>query len=122
MEFFIRQNSTMPILKLQLTDDGKSDKSSFNSNLENSIITLDLIDVDNNVPYILNATCNITNKIKKDNFITDEYFIIHHFTNVETKTKGRYEAKINIQFFNENMVNTDLLILPIKEKLYVNIV
>ena len=65
MEFFIRQYSTMPILKLQLIDDGKNDKSSFNERLENSTITLDLIDVDTNSPYILNANCDITNKIKK---------------------------------------------------------
>lgn len=122
MEFYIRQNSTLPILKLELIDDGKNDKSSFNEKLENCDITLDLINIENNIPYILNSPCNITNKIKKNNFITNEYFIIHHFTTEETSIIGRYEGKINIQFFDNNMVNTDLLILPLKEKLFINIV
>ena len=122
MEFYIRQNSTLPILKLELIDDGKNDKSSFNEKLENCEITLDLINIDGNIPHILSSSCNITNKVKKNNFITDEYFIIHHFTAEETSVVGRYEAKINIQFFDSNMENTDLLILPLKEKLFINIV
>ena len=33
MEFFIRQGSSDPILKLRLLDDGKNDKTSFNGKL-----------------------------------------------------------------------------------------
>ena len=44
MEFFIRQGSTDPILKMRLIDDGKNDKSSFNDLLENSDITFEMVD------------------------------------------------------------------------------
>lgn len=122
MEFYIRQNATEPILKLQMIEDGKNDKTSFNSRLENSTITLDLIDVETNTPFFINLSCNIVNRIKRDNFVTDEYYIIHKFTSEETKVKGRYEGIVNIQFLDNNQNPTDLLILPINEKLYINIV
>jgi hypothetical protein len=122
MEFYIRQGSTEPILKLQMIEDGKNDKSSFNSRLENSIITLDLIDIKTNIPFLVNLNCNIVNRIKRDNFITDEYYIIHKFTSEETNEKGRYEGIINIKFLDNNNIQTDLLILPINEKLFINVI
>lgn len=121
-EFFIRQYSNEPVLKLELIDDGKNDKSIFNERLENADITLDLFDVETNEPYLLGSVCNITNRIKKSNFITDEYYIIHKFSTDETSVKGRYEGIINIQFLSVNMEKTELLILPLKEKLFINII
>lgn len=122
MEFFIRKDATDPILKLRLIDDGKNDKSSLNELLENADITFDMYDISDKSPIILNSPCNITTRTKKFQNTTDEYYITHRFTESETSNLGRYEGVITIQFLDTNQNPTTKLILPIREKLYINIV
>jgi hypothetical protein len=122
MEFFIRQGASDPILKMRLIDDGKNDKSSFNDMLENSDITFEMFDVENDVYHILNGQCLITTRTKKYDQTTDEYYITYRFTEENTKIKGRYEGIVTIQFLDVNSNPTNKLILPIKEKLFINIV
>ena len=121
MEFFIRQGSSQPILKMRIIDDGKNDKSGFNDMLENCEITLDMYDVKTEEPEILNSTCQITTRDKKYNQTTDEYYIVHQFTESQTSKIGKYEGKITVQFLDTNLDPTTKLILPIKEKLYITI-
>lgn len=122
MEFFIRKDATDPILKLRLVDDGKNDKSSINELLENADITFDMYDVKDNTPIILNSTCHITTRNKKFQNTTDEYYITHRFTESQTSSVGRYEGVVTIQFLDTDQNPTNKLILPIREKLYINIV
>ena len=122
MEFFIRQTSSEPVLKLRLIDDGKNDKSSFNDLLENSSITFEMFDVKTGDHQILNAPCYITTRTKKYNQTTDEYYIVYQFTEVDTSVKGRFEGIVTIQFLDTNQAPTTKLIVPIKEKLYINVV
>lgn len=122
MEFFIRQGATDPILKLRLIDDGKNDKSSFNELLLNSTITFEMFDVKTEEYHILNAECSLTNRIKKYSQTTDEYYIVYRFTEEQTSEKGRYEGIITIQFLDTDLNPTNKLILPIQEKLFINII
>lgn len=121
MEFFIRQGASEPILKLKLIDDGKNDKSSFNDALELCDITFDMYDVITGEPEILNSDCQITTRDKKYNQTTDEYYIVHRFTESQTAKPGKYEGKVTIQFLNTNLSPTTKLILPVKEKLFITI-
>ena len=122
MEFFIRQGSTDPILKMRMIDDGKNDKSSFNDLLENSDIKFEMFDVDTDEYVVLNGVCNITTRTKKFSNITDEYYITYRFTESQTSTKGRFEGLITVQFLDTNSNPTTKLILPIREKLFINII
>jgi hypothetical protein len=122
MEFFIRQGATDPILKLRMIDDAKNDKTSFNDLLENADITFDMYEYGTENPVILNATCNITTRTKKFQNTNDEYYIVYRFTENQTSQKGRFEGIVTIQFLDENSNPTTKLILPIKEKLFVNII
>jgi hypothetical protein len=122
MEFFIRQGSTEPILKMRLIDDGKNDKSSFNDMLENSDITFEMFDVETETYHILNGGCNITTRTKKYDQTTDEYYITYRFTEEGTSIKGRFEGIITIQFLDTNSNPTSKLIVPIKEKLFINVI
>jgi hypothetical protein len=122
MEFFIRQGATDPILKLRLVDDGKNDKSSFNDLLENSSITFEMFDVETEQYQILNGECNITTRTKKFNQTTDEYYITYRFTEEGTSVKGRFEGIVTIQFLDTDLNPTNKLIVPIKEKLFINII
>ena len=116
MNFYIKQGSTDPVLKMRLVDDGSNDKSSFNDILENSTITFEMFDVNTNDYVILNSPCYITTRVKKFNQITDEYYIVYRFNRLHTQNMGRYEGKFNITFEDGNN-----LIVPIKEKLFINI-
>jgi hypothetical protein len=122
MEFFIRKGSTEPILKLRLVDDGYNDKSLFNDLLENSEITFEMKDVVNDISYILNKPCYITTRTKKYNQTTDEYYIVCRFTEEETSEVGRFEGVVTIQFLDTNSLPTTKLLLPIREKLFINII
>ena len=122
MEFFIRQGATDPILKMRLIDDGKNDKSSFNDLLESSDITFEMFDVRTEEYYVLNGQCSLTIRTKKYDQTTDEYYITYRFTKDNTSIKGRYEGIINIQFLDESSNPTNKLIVPIKEKLFINII
>jgi hypothetical protein len=122
MEFFIRQGATDPILKMRLVDDGKNDKSSFNDLLENSDITFEMVDHKTGEPEILNGVCLITTRNKKYNQTTDEYYITYRFANGQTNKPGKYEGKITVQFLDVYSNPTNKLILPIREKLFINII
>lgn len=122
MEFFIRQGATDPILKLRLIDDGKNDKSSFNDLLENSDITFEMFDVETEQYQVLNGECFLTTRTKKYDQTTDEYYITYRFTELNTSQKGRFEGIINIQFLDTNSNPTNKLIVPIKEKLFINVI
>jgi hypothetical protein len=121
MEFFIRQGASDPILKMRLIDDGKNDKSSFNDLLENSDITFEMSESKTDVPVILNGTCLLTTRTKLYNQTTDEYYITYRFTEEQTSNIGKFEGKIIIQFLDTNGNPTTKLILPVKEKLFINI-
>lgn len=123
MEFFIRQGATEPALKLKMLDDGKNDKSSYNDLLENSIITFEMSDIKTKEPIILDGVCHLTNRITKVGHVTDEYYIVYEFTEEETSKTGKFEGKIIIQFLNnQQQPTTKKLILPLREKLYINII
>lgn len=122
MEFFIRKGATDPILKMRLVDDGRNDKSSLNSLLENALITFDMFEVETEVPVILNASCSLKLRTKKYDQTTDEYYITYRFVSGQTEKPGQYEGIFNIQFRDTNLDPTNKLIAPIKEKLFINII
>jgi hypothetical protein len=54
--------------------------------------------------------------------IEDEFYITHRFTEEHTSNSGKYEGKVIVQFKDTDGNPTNKLILPIKEKLYINII
>ncbi len=122
MEFYIRQGASDPILKMRLIDDAKNDKSSLNDLLENSDITFEMYDHKTEEPIILNGTALITTRTKKYNQTTDEYYITYRFTEAQTARPGKYEGKFVVQFLDTKSNPTTKLILPVKEKLFINII
>jgi hypothetical protein len=106
---------------MRMIDDGKNDKTSFNDLLESADITFEMSDVKTGEPVILNSDCFVTTRTKLYNQTTDEYYIVYRFTSEQTTNVGKFEGKINVQFRDVNLNPTNLLILPVKEKLYINI-
>jgi len=115
MEFYIAQNSTLPVLKMELDYNGKSSMEEFNSVIENSSIFFSMKNVVDGNYKILNKKAGFTNKVFIEPNSKTEYYIYYKFNIRDTNKAGRYEGEFI--FINDN----GTLILPIKEKLYINI-
>jgi hypothetical protein len=115
MDFYISKNATLPILKMQVVKDGRSDFMRFMESLEVSSIFFTMIDVYTGIPKIVAAPCEIVN-INLPNGSPEEYYIYFKFAESDTDTPGRYQG----QFLIRN--NEGNLILPLREKLFINII
>lgn len=116
MEFYIGKNSTLPVLKMQIVKDGRVDYESFNNLIEKSSIYFSMVDTKTGRVKINLAAAGFVNKIFDDPNTPPEYYIYYKFTKRDTNKIGKYEG----QFLLKNEEGT--LILPIREKLLINIV
>ena len=114
MDFFITKNSTLPILTLSLIKDGRFDYHKLKDKLEYASITFSMRDVNTNKLVVANKEANI---IVANMNQTTEYYIIYKWSANDTKKEGRYEAQFDLTFSDDG----SKLIVPIREKLYVNI-
>jgi len=114
--FFIRKNSQLPILKMKVTNDGRSDYKDIFDKLENATVTFSMRDVETNrfkvfnkmglvIPYF-NEACG-----------EEEYYIGYKFTTKDTDKAGCYRAEFKIDFLDDGCT----LIVPIYEELFVNV-
>lgn len=116
MEFFITQNSNLPILKMEFNFDGKSSIEDFNSVLENSSIFFSMRDVENGNLKISNKVGGFTNKIFTEPNAKTEYYLYYKFSLYDTNKIGRFQGEFTL------ISDDGVLSLPIKEKLYINVV
>jgi len=114
MEFFIRKNATLPVLKMQVVKDGRSGYLELMDLLEVSTIYFSMINEATGIPKIVSAPCSIVSLILADGAPT-EYYIYYQFTERDTNTPGRYKG----QFLIKNAEGD--LIVPIREELYINV-
>ena len=115
MEFFIKKNATLPILKLQVVKDGRSDYNSFMDMIEESAIFFSMTNVETGIPKISTNSAGFVEKELMDPNADPEYYIYYQFKPQDTNKVARYEA----QFLLRN--SQGVLILPIREQLYINV-
>ena len=115
MEFFIKKNATLPLLKLQVVKDGRSDFDNFMKTIELSAIFFSMVDTATGIPKVTSRPAGFVEKTFIDPNAEPEYYIYYQFQNRDTNKVGRYEG----QFMLRN--DDGVLILPIREKLYINI-
>ena len=111
MEFFIRKNATLPLLKMQVVKDGRSDYKEFMSFIETSTIYFSMQNIDNGNLKINTSSAGFVEKVFIEPNAEPEYYLYYRFTKKDTSKPGRYEG----QFLIKNDSGT--LILPIREKL-----
>lgn len=114
MEFFIRKNATLPVLKMQVVQDGRVGYLDIMESLESATIYFSMINTATGIPKIVSAPCYIVSLILADGAPT-EYYIYYRFTSRDTNTPGRYTGQFLIKNDDGN------LIMPIREDLYINI-
>lgn len=113
MEFFIKKNATLPLLKLQVVKDGRSDYNNFMELLETSTIFFSMVNTENGIPKITSRPAGFVEKIFDDPNAEPEYYIYYQFTKQDTSIEGRYEGQFLVKTFEGNVI------LPVREKLYI---
>ena len=115
MNFDIKKHATLPVLKLAVVKDGRSDYNNFMRQIEVSSLFFSMIDTETGIPKIMSRPASYVEKTQLDPNAEPEYYIYYQFTNTDTNTVGQFEG----QFMLKN--NDGVLILPIREKLYITI-
>lgn len=115
MDFFIKKNATLPLLKMQVVKDGRSDYNNMMDFIEESAIFFSMVNTETGIPKISTRPCGFVQKILIEPNADPEYYVYYQFTPRDTNRPGRYEG----QFLFRNDQGT--LLLPIREKLYINV-
>ena len=116
MEFFIKKNATLPVLKINVFKDGRSDYDRSMQFLNETDIFFSMVDTETGIPKITSRPAGI---IKKDPVIPNndsEYYIYYQFTPFDTKKVARYKG----QFMLRN--ETGYLNLPLNQEIYINVI
>jgi hypothetical protein len=117
MNFYINKNATLPIMKLELINDGRNDEGDFHDDIQNSVITFCMEDTSTGVKRIGNKTALCILKTPTIDSEGEEYYIGYQFTAKETKKAGTYRGEFTI-VFNDG---SGKLIVPIKDELFIHI-
>ena len=115
MEFYIKKNATLPLLKLQVVKNGRLDYNNFMSLIEQSALFFSMVDIETGVPKIVSRPAGFVEKTNVDPNADTEYYLYYQFQNRDTNRVGRYEGQFMLRS------NDGVLILPIREKLYINV-
>jgi hypothetical protein len=117
MEFFIRQHSIEPVLKMQLVQDGRNDFRNFHDKLSNSSIYFSMKDETTGIPKVVNRPAGIVAKTPTSVNSPTEYYVFYKWTAKDVRKTGRFQGQFVIYFHDDNSE----LIVPIRENLYINI-
>ena len=115
MEFYIKKNATLPVIKLQVVKDGRSEYNNFMKLIEVSSMFFSMVDIETGIPKITSRPAGFVEKTFIEPNAEPEYYLYYQFTNRDTSKVGRYEAQFLLRS------SDGVLILPIREKLYINI-
>ena len=117
MEFFIKQNSNLPILKMDVIRDGRTDSwKEFYSVLDNANIRFSMKSEDTGIQKIFMKPAYITEKTKANSDSSRQYYIYYKWEGKDTNKKGRYIGEFLIELHNGDLIG------PIRENLYINII
>lgn len=118
MNLYINQGATMPYLELELVQDGYSDKLEFFDEIQNATVTLSMQEVNSCIKTIVCRPMEVIEDCSKCNNCFPEFRLLYKWRERDTRRKGKYEVTIEIDFLD----GCGKLILPIHDKIYVNII
>ncbi len=115
MEFFIKQNTTLPLLKMQIVKDGKTDYRHICDIIERSSIYFSMVDDATGIPKIISAGAGFVNKVFIEPNSLPEYYLYYRFTKNDTNRSGRYRGEFTL------LSDEGTLVVPLSDILYINI-
>ena len=115
MEFNVRKNATLPVLKMQVVDDGRGGLDSFTNSIETSSLYFSMADVDTGSYKIYMSPAGFVEKTFEEPNAKVEYYSYFKFIKNHLNRVGRYRGEFVLK------TNDGTLILPIRENLYINV-
>jgi hypothetical protein len=83
MEWFIKKNATLPVIKVKFSQNGRSDYMKIMSVLSESEVYFSMIDVETNIPKISSVLATVESGLTEDGQI--EYFTYYQFKKNQPK-------------------------------------
>ena len=120
--FYLRQNSTLPSIRMDIIEDGKSTYYKFNECIQAADVTFTMVNIDTNVTKIAKGKGYI--KLRENDSCDEQYVICYDWKPRDTKECGTYKGTFEITF-NPQLKNDDysypsgVLNMPIREELMV---
>lgn len=114
MEFFIKKNATLPVLKMQVVKDGRDGYMHIMKDLEVSSIFFSMVDITTGIPKIVSAPCGIV-PLELPAGASPEYYIYFQFSERDTSQVGRFQGQFLLKNDEGNMI------LPLREEIYINV-
>jgi hypothetical protein len=115
MEFFIKKNATLPVLKINVIKDGRSDYNRSMKFLSETDVFFSMVDTETNIPRITTRPAGLMSKIGVSGVSTSDYYVYYQFTPFDTKKVGRYKGQF---LFRDE---TGVLVLPLNDEIYINV-
>jgi len=124
MIFSIRQNATLPILKMKVFRDGRNDFRRFEDLIENCVATFAMKDEKTGVYKVANKAANVVLENPCDENGYKHYIITYPFTKDDTDKPGIFLGEFKLTLFDpaDPMEVYGELIAPIQEELYIHII
>lgn len=119
MDFFINKDATLPMVIMELIQDGRNDYKQFHEKIQNADITFSMYDVDTGVKKIGCKDALILCRSCEDisDCTEDQYYIAYQFSERDTSKAGRYVGRFTVTFLD----GSGTLIVPIREELFINV-
>lgn len=120
MNFYIKKGSELPLLKMELIQDGRNDFHRFFEEIQNADITFTMTNEKDGTKKISCRPCQLLKKTSDcGDIIPEEYYIAYKWREIDTNKTGRFIGEFTINFLNPNL---GTLKTPIREELYINII
>jgi hypothetical protein len=117
MIFNINKNATLPVLKLELINDGRNDFHKFHEKIQNANIYFTMTDYSTAVKKISKKVTYPIQKQPESDCTGPEFYIGYQFTMQDTAVAGNYLGLFEIEFLD----GSGTLVVPIQEPLYINV-
>lgn len=121
-EFYINKNSTLPLLKMELINDGRNNHNvsslypPFSEMIQRAQITFTMVNKENGVLKISKAEAFIT---PIEDQCDEEYHICYKWNKRDTNESGIFSGKFTITI--DNIDGGGVLIVPIQDELVIYI-
>lgn len=116
MDFYIKKNSTLPILSIEVFIDDDVSFRNTSDSFSSSTITFDMRDESSGLYRIINKSVTVVDRYSTGDSPLKSYYLQTQFTEKETKKIGSFIGEFKIT--NSDGVN----ILPISENIVINII
>lgn len=117
MNFFIKQGSNLPILTMEVVENGVNSYKKFYEDLENATITFFMEEIGTCIPVLQCRECCIVTEKECDS-CHEKVYIQYKWQTSDTRRKGNYRGWFEIYFLDTQQT----LIAPIKEELFIKII